>query len=55
MVVHTAAVARNFLSDEAIRTISWPPYSPDLNPIGTLWSAMKIYIYNKYGDSQIGR
>jgi ketohexokinase/beta-glucosidase len=28
----------------------WPPFSPDLNPIETLWKYMKIYLEKKYRD-----
>ena len=30
---HKAAVVQEFLRDNEIHTINWPPYSPDLNPI----------------------
>ena len=29
--------------------LKWPPYSPDLNPIETLWNIMKNWIQHKYG------
>jgi transposase len=28
----------------------WPPFSPDLNPIKTLWKYIKIYLEKKYRD-----
>ncbi|MCJ8746514.1 hypothetical protein PDJAM_G00142610 [Pangasius djambal] len=36
---HVARVCRQFLEDEGIDTIEWPPRSPDLNPI-MLWDFM---------------
>jgi hypothetical protein len=35
---------------DSISPISWPAYSPDLNPIETVWNRMKDYIMRKYPD-----
>ncbi|KAK3549665.1 hypothetical protein QTP86_006539 [Hemibagrus guttatus] len=37
---HVARVYRQFLKDEGIDTIEWPPRSSDLNPIEHLWDVM---------------
>jgi transposase len=36
------------LAAAGIRVIEWPPFSPDLNPIKTLWNDMKDYIQEYY-------
>jgi hypothetical protein len=38
------------LLKDLVPTCKWPPYSPDLNPIETLWKYMKNYLEDKYGD-----
>ena len=32
-LVHTAHIIRDYLQEEGIKVIDWPPYSPDLDPI----------------------
>lgn len=49
--VHTAAVVTKHPRDEGIESIAWPPYSPDLNTIESIWSAITIFIYSRYGES----
>lgn len=39
--IHTSCAVRGFLEEQGIRTLDWPPYSPDLNPIKHLWWALK--------------
>jgi transposase len=39
--VHTARVAQGVLAEAKVRTLTWPAYSPDLNPIENLWSVMQ--------------
>ena len=45
---HTAAYTMKKLQLRGISTIKWPPFSPDLNPIETIWNKMKDYIMNNY-------
>lgn len=34
---HSARLTQDFLTDQEIRVMPWPAYSPDLNPIEQLW------------------
>lgn len=49
---HTASKSLNFIQKNKINTISFPPYSPDLNPMENIWSILKNSLY-KYKHKQI--
>jgi hypothetical protein len=36
------------LEERGVKKIFWPPYSPDFNPIETVWDWMKDYIQEQY-------
>lgn len=35
--IHTAKLSTEWLESHGVATITWPPYSPYLNPIEHLW------------------
>jgi hypothetical protein len=45
---HASAFTKSVLKAARIKTIKWPPNSPDLNPIETIWDDMKNYIQKHY-------
>ena len=47
---HTARRTREEMSRLGIHPIDWPSFSPDLNPIESVWDQMKIYIDNHYPE-----
>jgi transposase len=46
--IHIAHIIREWLEEERIDVIEWPPYSPDLNSIENLWALLKAEIYRLY-------
>lgn len=45
---HASAFTKSVFKAAGLRVIEWPPNSPDLNPIESLWNDMKNYIQEHY-------
>lgn len=41
---HSARLSRDFLEDNDVQVLDWPPYSPDMSPIEHLWDQLKTAI-----------
>lgn len=39
--IHTSAYTKKFLSDNGVKTVNHPKYSPDMNPIEIVWHLLK--------------
>lgn len=42
--IHTTKEVQDWINEQGILTMQWPPYSPDLNPIEHMWSLLKHQI-----------
>lgn len=52
---HAAARTMEETGERVITPISWPPNSPDLNPIEAVWDNMKNYIQLNYPSLGSGK
>lgn len=42
---HSSRLTKAWLQDNQVDVMTWPPYSPDLNPIENLWGIMSQHVY----------
>ena len=45
---HRAAIVHDYLENEGIARMSWPTYSPDLNPIENFWDALGRAVSSRF-------
>jgi transposase len=50
---HTAQATLQDFAERRIRFIRWPAFSPDLNPIETVWNWMKDWIDTNYEEEDL--
>lgn len=48
--VHTAQSSLDWLEAHDVEVLDWPPYSPDLNPIGHMWLALKRNLHKLHPE-----
>ena len=48
--IHKAGVVKKWMSDHNLSPITWPAYSPDLNPIENCWSVLKNQLQKEINE-----
>jgi transposase len=48
--VHTARHVTDWLDENNVQVMDWPPYSPDLNPIEHVWVRLKEGLHKRFPD-----
>ena len=45
--ISTCKLVREYLTQQGISTLDWPPQSPDINPIENVWAIIKQELYSQ--------
>ena len=48
--IHTAHIIREWLQENGVDVMDWPPYSSNLNPIENLWALLKAEMYRLFPE-----
>lgn len=51
--IHTARVSMQFLQENSITIMEWPPNSPDMNPIEHLWHCLRTQLHKQFPDTPL--
>ncbi|MBW0553460.1 hypothetical protein O181_093175 [Austropuccinia psidii MF-1] len=51
--IHTAMVSQKWHDEHQIHKLSWPPNSPDINPIEKLWFKMKHIVTHLFNPEKM--
>ncbi len=49
-LIHTGHLIREWLTENRVEVMDWPPYNPDLNPIENLWALLKAEMYKQFPE-----
>jgi len=45
--IHTARIIKQWITDQNVKLLEWPPYSPDINIIENIWGLLSRGMYEK--------